>query len=58
MPGSIEIFSLINHLRDTNLFDLIVTSRDWHPSDHVSFVENHPGKELFTKIMVEETGRE
>lgn len=31
VPGSLEIFSFINHLRETNLFDLIITSRDWHP---------------------------
>lgn len=58
VPDSLEILSLINHLRETNLFDLIVRTRDWHPQDHVSFVENHPGKELFTKIVVEETGRD
>ena len=58
VPGSLEILSLINHLRDTNLFDMIIRSRDWHPKDHVSFVESHPGKELFSKIVVEETGRD
>lgn len=58
VPGSLEIISFINHLRETNMFDLIVRSRDWHPQDHVSFVDNHPGEELFSKIVVEATGRE
>lgn len=26
-------------------FDLVVASQDWHPADHGSFAENHPGKE-------------
>ncbi|HUU83808.1 MAG TPA: bifunctional nicotinamidase/pyrazinamidase [Phycisphaerae bacterium] len=25
-------------------FDLVVATRDWHPSDHGSFAANHPGK--------------
>lgn len=29
-----------------------------HPQDHVSFGSNHPGKNLFENIIVEETGRE
>lgn len=58
VPGSLEIFSFINHLRETNMFDLVITSRDWHPQNHVSFAENHPGEELFSKIVVKETGRE
>ena len=58
VPGSLEILSLINFLRDSNLFDMIIRSRDWHPKDHVSFVESHPGKDLFSKIVVETTGRD
>jgi len=58
VPGSLEILPLVNYLRDSGLFDLIVTSRDWHPKDHVSFHENHPGETLFSKITVQETGQE
>ena len=58
VPGSLEILGFINHLRETNMFDLVITSRDWHPRNHVSFAENHPGEELFSKIVVKETGRD
>ena len=58
VPGSLEILNLINHLRETSLLDLVIRSRDWHPKDHVSFVESHPSKQLFSKIVVEETGRD
>ena len=50
-----EIIKKINELRDKDFFDIIVRSRDWHPSNHVSFCSNHPGKILFDKIVVPET---
>ena len=53
-----DLVAPINALRERPCFDVIVRSRDWHPTDHVSFAENHPGKELFTKIVVDETGRD
>lgn len=56
--GSLDIIPLINSLRENSTFDLIVTTRDWHPSDHVSFGANHPGKTLFELIVVPETGRD
>lgn len=56
--GSLEIIPVINKLREDKLFDVIITTRDYHQADHVSFAENHPGEKLFTKIIVEETGRE
>ena len=53
-----EIIAPINELREKPCWDVIVRSRDWHQADHVSFCENHPGQELFSKIIVEETGRD
>ena len=47
----------INELR-AKPWSLVVRSRDWHPENHVSFCANHPGKEMFTQIVVEETGRD
>ena len=40
-------------LRELKIFDLIILSRDWHPSDHISFCKNHPGRELFSTIQIQ-----
>ena len=55
VKGSNQIISKINELREKPFFDVIARSRDWHPSNHVSFCSNHPGKILFDKIIVPET---
>ena len=55
---SLTIIPNINDLRKNKFFDVIVTSRDWHPQDHVSFHSNHPPEtKLYSEITVEETGR-
>lgn len=40
--GGRALIPRINRLQ--MYFDLIVASRDWHPPNHCSFAENHPGK--------------
>jgi nicotinamidase/pyrazinamidase len=55
---SLDIIPLINQIRESDKFDVVVMTRDWHPQDHVSFGSNHQGKDLFTNIVVPETGRE
>lgn len=37
---------------DKYKWDAIVATKDWHPSDHISFASTHK-KEPFTEIMVE-----
>ena len=58
VAGCKDIIEPINALRKTGYFDHIIMARDWHPADHISFMENHahawPGK----WVIVEETGRE
>ena len=54
--GSLDIIPTINELREKN-FDYVVMTRDWHPQDHVSFCSNHEGQNLFSHIVVPETGR-
>jgi nicotinamidase/pyrazinamidase len=39
VPGGDEIAGRINELAQPGRFDLIVATRDWHPPDHGSFVE-------------------
>ncbi|XP_059611625.1 uncharacterized protein LOC132258344 [Phlebotomus argentipes] len=38
--NGIEILAPINKLLDTVDFDTVFYSLDWHPSDHVSFIDN------------------
>ena len=58
VKGSLEIIPLINELRKNPKFSYIVTSRDWHPQDHISFASNNEGKKLFENVVIEKTGRE
>ena len=37
-----------NELRKSLKPDLVVLTQDFHPSDHISFVRNNPGAQLFT----------
>ena len=39
-PAVLQVVSPINGLIDTVPFDLHCYSLDWHPSDHVSFIDN------------------
>ncbi len=34
------VVPVINELLDTVTFDLVVYSADWHPHNHISFIEN------------------
>jgi len=49
VPGGDQILSPIAELM-TDRFELIVATQDWHPSNHVSFASNHPGRRNFDKI--------
>ena len=31
-------------------YDIVVATQDWHPAEHASFVDNHPGKNLFDVV--------
>ena len=35
-----EVVPVINKLLDTVPFDLVVYTKDWHPENHISFIEN------------------
>lgn len=41
-----EVIEPINRLLDTVRFDGVFYSLDWHPSDHVSFIDNITMREL------------
>jgi nicotinamidase/pyrazinamidase len=42
VPRGDEIIPLVNSLMPR--FELVVATKDWHPADHGSFADNHPGK--------------
>ncbi len=44
IPHADEIVPIINVLIPK--FALVVATQDWHPSDHMSFASNHPGKKV------------
>ncbi|KKB07841.1 bifunctional nicotinamidase/pyrazinamidase [Devosia chinhatensis] len=48
VAGGDEIVPLINQL--ARRFTHVVLTQDWHPSDHVSFASQHPGKAPFDTI--------
>jgi nicotinamidase/pyrazinamidase len=48
VTGGDAIISQINALMDE--FSTVVLTQDWHPSDHSSFADNHPGAESFSLI--------
>jgi nicotinamidase/pyrazinamidase len=39
VPDGDAIATRVNELLDSGEFDLVVATRDWHPADHGSFVE-------------------
>lgn len=51
VPGGDEIIPVVNDLLPQ--FDLIVATQDWHPTDHGSFVTNHPGKNVFEQTLLD-----
>lgn len=44
--NGIEVIEPINRLLDTVEFDAVFFSLDWHPSDHVSFIDNISQREI------------
>ncbi|MFO1165438.1 MAG: bifunctional nicotinamidase/pyrazinamidase [Paracoccus sp. (in: a-proteobacteria)] len=48
VAGGDEIVAPINDLMAD--FDAVVLTQDWHPPDHASFAENHPGAAPFSMI--------
>jgi nicotinamidase/pyrazinamidase len=52
VPHGDELVPIINALIPK--FPLVISTQDWHPADHVSFVSNHPGKKVGDIIRVGE----
>lgn len=50
VKDSNKIIPVINRLTQSEVFDLVVFTKDWHPSDHKSFASQHEGKNLFEVV--------
>jgi len=48
VPGGEVVIAPINRLAQA--FEHVVITTDWHPPDHVSFVENHPGRSVGDRV--------
>ena len=52
-----QVVEPINYMLDTVPFDMHCYSLDWHPSDHVSFIDNvdlrrlYPGSKVFYALF-------
>ncbi len=51
VPHGDEVIPLANELQKH--FGLVVATQDWHPPDHGSFAENHPGKKPGDRIILD-----
>lgn len=55
VQGANELIPIINKLMTLN-WGLIVASKDWHPSNHISFASNHNHTNAFeTKILEDQS---
>ena len=55
LVGTDEIIKEINSIRTSHPFDMVVTTRDWHPTDHISF--NTPKEYEFDQNELDATTR-
>ncbi len=51
VPNASEIIPYINELMETNDYDQIIFSQDWHPANHKSFASNN-GKQVGETISL------
>jgi len=50
VPSGNEVIQPINEIIKN--YALVVATKDWHPLNHVSFVSNHPGKNIGDVVKV------
>jgi nicotinamidase/pyrazinamidase len=51
VPHGDEVIPLADELQSR--FDVVVATKDWHPSNHGSFAANHPGKKPGDRIILD-----
>lgn len=50
VPQGEQVVAMANRLMP--YFDLVVATQDWHPANHISFADNHPGSHVGDSIKV------
>ena len=50
VDGGHDIVKRINDLMASGEFDIVFVTQDWHPKNHVSYVDNHPGQNLYASV--------
>lgn len=50
VAGGDQIVAPVNAMMGDH--DAIILTQDWHPADHASFADNHPGAEAFSQIRM------
>ena len=50
VEGGDQIVQPINRLMTQ--FDAVILTQDWHPADHASFADNHPGAQPFSMTQM------
>lgn len=48
--GGDQLVTPINALMGD--FDAVILTQDWHPADHASFADNHPGGKAFDQVRM------
>ncbi|NHF73134.1 bifunctional nicotinamidase/pyrazinamidase [Paracoccus xiamenensis] len=51
VAGGDEIIAPINDLMAD--YDAVILTQDWHPADHSSFADSHPGAEPFSTVQMD-----
>ncbi|MBB5573436.1 MULTISPECIES: bifunctional nicotinamidase/pyrazinamidase [Rhizobium] len=47
VPDGNRVVPVANRLIDSDKYDMVLASQDWHPAGHGSFASAHPGKKPF-----------
>lgn len=50
VAGGDRILPGVARLMESELYELRIATQDWHPSGHVSFASNHPGRQPMDTI--------
>jgi nicotinamidase/pyrazinamidase len=50
IPAGDTVVPIINKIQP--VFDTIIATQDWHPPNHVSFAANHPAKNVYDVIPI------
>ena len=53
VPDGDKIIPFVNYLILSQVYDFIVYTQDWHPSNHKSFASQNEGSSVFEKIIID-----